>query len=107
VSLAEIAEALEGKCDGRIIVFGSCSTIKAGPWKMKKFLEKTQALAVCGYDRDIDWMQSAALDLLVLTGLQEEAFTLQGIKKIDKNIRSRSAGLCRALGFKIIPRAPK
>jgi hypothetical protein len=107
VTLKEIADALEGKCDGRVFVFGSCETVKAGPWSMKKFLERTQALAVCGYAREIAWMQSAALDLLILTAMQEATFTLQGIGKIDKLIRSRSAGLCRELGFRIVTRPPK
>ena len=104
LSLEEIGAALEGKCNGRVFVFGSCETIKAGPWAMKKFLERTQALAVCGYMREIDWMQSAALDLLVLTAMQEATFTLHGIGKIAKLIRSRSAGLCKKLEFRIITR---
>lgn len=107
IPLQEIADALEGKCDGRVIVFGSCETIKAGPWAVKKFLERTRALAVCGYKREIGWMQSAALDLLVLTAMQEAPFTLHGIGKIGTLIKGRSAGLASELGFTIITRAPK
>jgi hypothetical protein len=49
VTLEEIGEALAGKCNGRVILFGSCETIRAVPWQRRKFLDATQALAICGY----------------------------------------------------------
>ncbi len=104
VTLEEIGEALSGKCNGRVILFGSCETIRAAPWQRKKFLEATEALAVCGYRREIDWMTSAAMDLIVLAAMQEFTFTLNGISAIAERIRQRSRGLQRALGFRIYTR---
>mgnify|MGYP000591045685 CR=1 FL=1 len=70
VTLEEIGEALAGKCNGRVILFGSCETIRAVPWQRRKFLDATQALAICGYRWEVDWMTSAAMDLIVLAAMQ-------------------------------------
>ncbi len=104
VALEEIGEALAGRCNGRVILFGSCETIRAVPWQRRKFLDSTQALAICGYQREVDWMLSAAMDLIVLDAMQEFTFTLQGISATAERIRERSRGLGRALGFRIYTR---
>jgi hypothetical protein len=104
VTLEEIGEALAGKCNGRVILFGSCETIRAVPWQRRKFLDATQALAICGYQREVDWMLSAAMDLIVLDAMQEFTFTLQGISATAERIRERSRGLGKALGFRIYTR---
>jgi len=104
VTLEEISETLAGKCNGRVILFGSCETIRAVPWQRRNFLEATQALAICGYQREVDWMTSAAMDLIVLAAMQEFTFTLTGISAIAERIRQRSRGLQRALGFRIYTR---
>lgn len=87
-----------------MILFGSCETIRAVPWQRRKFLDATQALAICGYQREVDWMLSAAMDLIVLDAMQEFTFTLQGISAMAQRIRQRSRGLGRALGFRIYTR---
>ncbi len=104
ITLEEISEALAGRCNGRVILFGSCETIRAVPWQRRKFLETTQALAICGYHREVDWMSSAAMDLIVLAAMQEFTFTLAGISAIAARIRERSRGLQKALGFRIYTR---
>lgn len=101
VALEEIGETLEGKCNGRVVSFGSCETIRAVPWQRRKFLDATQALAVCGYHREVDWMTSAAMDLIVLAAMQEFTFTITGINAVAARIRERSRRLGRALGFRI------
>ncbi len=104
VTLDEIRDELAGRCNGRVIFFGSCETMYNRPWERRKFLETTQALAICGYKREIPWMLSAAMDLIVLSAMQEHAFDLQGMRAIAKRIKERSRGLQRALGFRIYTR---
>jgi len=50
--------------------------------RLQNFLEKTRALAAIGYKKDIDWMLSAACDLLIFEALQNEKvkFDNRGIR---------------------------
>ena len=51
-----------------IIHFSSCySSVKDD--RMKDLLKETGTLSVSGYDREVDWYQSAAFELLFLAGL--------------------------------------
>lgn len=104
ITLNDIRDVLAGKCNKRVIFFGSCETMYNKPHERKTFLEKTQALAICGYKRPIDWMLSAAMDLIVLSTMQEQAFTLAGMKAIAKKVSMRARGLKSDLGFRIYTR---
>jgi len=101
VTVQDLRKNLAGKCDKRVIIFGSCETMHAKTWSPTRFLLETQALAICGYDRPIDWMQSAAMDLIVLSSMQSNALTVSGIRAIAKRIRQTARGLCKDLGFRI------
>jgi len=54
-----------------IIHFGSCGTIGARKDRIKTFIKATDVSMVLGYKKDVDWIDSAALDLLILDWLQE------------------------------------
>ena len=75
-SLDRLSEYLTGSCKNRIIVFGSCSTMKVRKHTLKKFLQKTNALAICGYKIDVDWMVSTAFELLLLNTMQDNQLRL-------------------------------
>lgn len=81
--LGQMSNILGGKCERSIIVFGSCSTLSIDKRHIKKFLNETNALAVCGYKTDVDWMKSAAFELLLLSVLQENEFTGRGIPSLE------------------------
>lgn len=63
-----ISERLSGRCRNRAVHFGACGALKG--INTRCFLEETGASAVSGYRTDMDWMQSAAFDLLFLEELQ-------------------------------------
>jgi hypothetical protein len=50
-SLTQLAEFLGDKATGKIIYFGSCSTLNIDKRKINSFLEKTGAIAAIGYKR--------------------------------------------------------
>ena len=66
LNLNQLGERLDGKCRGRIIHFGSCATVDVPDHALDAFLRRTGALAVFGYMADVEWLESAAFDLLVL-----------------------------------------
>ena len=71
VRLDEIADFLEGRCANKIIHFASCSTISVSNMEIGEFLEKTNASAVSGYAKEVDWTWSMAMDLLYLQAIQD------------------------------------
>ena len=102
LSLSELGDLLEGKCKGKVIYFGSCGTLYTHLTKLKSFLRKTSALAICGYKEDIDWMQSSAFEILLLDAFQKRAFTRQGMELVLRDIKDISPKLVKTLQFKFI-----
>jgi len=106
IELNTVAERLEGKCKGKIIIFSSCSTLDKNARWMNSFLRSTKAEAVIGYRIDVDWMESVLFEMLLLCEFQSRALDLKGLRKskseVDKAV-ARS-GLKKGLDYGIIIR---
>ena len=70
VTLAEIADVLEGCLTDCIIHFGSCSTLRVKRLVIDDFLTKTGAAIVTGYRRQVDFVDSSAWEMIWLQSLQ-------------------------------------
>jgi hypothetical protein len=101
-SLDELALLLGEKCEGKIIYFGSCSTLKMDKRKIRSFLKKTRAIAVIGYKNDVDWIKSTACDLFVLEALQDDKLDTKGINKIHQKIVSDYGNLHKILELRVV-----
>jgi hypothetical protein len=99
--LDELAQMLENRCQYRIVILGSCSTLRVDKRLLKRFLEKTGALAICGYKTDVDWLKSTAFELLLLSELQENEFSGKGIRAIERKALEASK-LFSDLDFRIV-----
>ena len=89
ITLDELAELLEGKCERTVVYFGSCSTLGIDKRHIKRFLEKTHALAAIGYCKPVGWLPAASLELLVLSYLKELNFDTQGMKSVEGEMKER------------------
>lgn len=69
VGLDELGRLLEDKCRGRVVYFGSCLTLNQTDDRLLAFAKQTGAKAVIGYSTEIDWLDSAAFELLLLDRL--------------------------------------
>lgn len=103
-SIDQLAESLSGTCERSIIYFGSCSTLDVDKRHLKRFLKQTNALAVCGYKNEVDWMRSAAFDLLAFGAMQENEFSGRGIRAIQRKISEGYASLANELKFRMVTR---
>ncbi len=101
VTLDELQNELNDACRGRIIHFGSCSTLDIHGNRLNTFLKETGALAVCGYMADVEWLESAAMDLLVLGLFQQVADRVTSIDKLERLLDESAPGLQNNLGFRI------
>lgn len=102
VTLGWLEQRLEGKCKGRVIHFGSCGTLAIHGNRLNGFLQRTGALAVCGYQEDVDWMLSSAFEIVLLSGFQQNAFTRPGMAAVERRVRSQASRLVRDLKFRMV-----
>lgn len=107
VALDDLEAMLEGKCRGRIIYFASCNVLDIEGHRIRRFLEATGALAVCGYRESVDWITTSAFELMLFAGLQDNARTVSGMKAARKRIKLEAGPLVRRLGFHMAIRRPR
>ncbi len=93
---------MENKCSGKVIYFGSCSTLKLHKTKIKSFLKKTDAIATIGYKTDVDWIKSTACDMFVFDALQHDKLDSRGIEKIHEKIKSDYGNLYKSLELNVV-----
>ena len=108
IEFYEISQRLEGKGGNRVIHFSSCSTLDLSSKESREFLKMTGASAVSGYKKEIDWMESAALDILFLEQLQyrgKENLTTNVMQTCKNNLmKPPYSELRKSLGFQIMIR---
>jgi len=107
LSLEEVAEILDGACKGSVIHFSSCETIDVEKKRLEAFLRKTKAAAVSGFRYDIEWLHSAAFEILYLGALQNYSATAHGMRAVERQLKSLAPTLMRKLGFRIMVRPPR
>jgi hypothetical protein len=95
--IEDLAEMAAGRLDGCLVHFGSCWTaLDVG--QIYGFLSQTGACLATGYTKAVDWIDSAAMDLLVLDWAREYS---NGKSLVDKLIYTY-AGLVDETGFTAI-----
>ena len=71
VDMEELAAIMGDGFTNWVIHFGTCATISVEPARISRFIAATQVSMVLGYKTDVDWIDSAALDLVLFDRLQE------------------------------------
>lgn len=69
ITLSELADELTGRCNGRLLYFGSCSTLAVQDSDLQDFCRQTSARGVVGYTKDVDFVESAGFEIHMLTDL--------------------------------------
>jgi hypothetical protein len=100
-SIDDLGTLMEGKCANRFIMFSSCSTMRIDKRVLKSFLDRTEALAVCGYRVDVNWLWSTAFELLLLSEIQKNEFSGRGAEAIDR-AATRISRSFKDLDFSIV-----
>ena len=76
-----LCESGYGDCKDSLVHFASCSTLNVKGAHIDSLVARTKASAISGYDRGIDWIDSAAFELNYLRRLQ-----FGGGKSLTKNV---------------------
>ncbi|MFO7169122.1 MAG: hypothetical protein DIU80_013955 [Chloroflexota bacterium] len=100
ISLETLSEYMGERFSGRIIHFGCCSTLRVSAQRLADFVESTGVNMILGYTKDIDWIESSAMDLLVFQMLQQYVDLHACWRALQKNYPDLIArtGLSVALG---------
>ena len=93
-------DMLQDSCQDKIIHFGSCKTLDTDSKSIHKFLEHTGALGVCGFETEINFVESSAFDLILIEMFQQ----YKDIAMLDKNLRKNYRSFVKRLQFKLIYR---
>ena len=99
--LDDLANLLENKYEHRIIMFSSCKTMQGDKRIPKRFLQQTGALAVCGYQMEVDWMKSAAFELQLFSAMQDSELSGRGIGAIARRA-DEVAKMFKELEFRMV-----
>ncbi len=95
ITLKEIADVLEGKLNGIIVHFGSCSTLNTTEKNITDFIKRTGCALISGYKKDVPYIDSSAFELLYFNVLN----TYKTYTSIKKNIVSKYPTLVDILRF--------
>jgi hypothetical protein len=98
----ETEEEIEWTLDltGKVLYLGSCATLHVPPERLKAFRKKSGALAVCGYTRDVEWIESGAFDIMLLSSLAEATEgSPSTVHAAVKRLRKHAGDLLDNLGF--------
>ncbi|MCB0976485.1 MAG: hypothetical protein KDB02_03405 [Acidimicrobiales bacterium] len=93
-----LADAFGPTLAGKVLYFGSCSTLSIPREEIETFRRQTKATAVVGYTRDVDWIESAAFELHLLTALSRYRQVPSALRWLDTTYRSVTSHL----GFRAV-----
>jgi hypothetical protein len=80
---------------GKIVHFGSCSSLRLNKRYIERFLKNTKALCVSGYKLDFSFIPGTVLDLLLFEMCQR----YKNITCIERDMRFYYGKLMRELEF--------
>jgi len=89
-----LADLVGDSLDGWVADFASCSTLRAST-DLAAFLRTTGAAIATGYTRTVDWIDGAAMDLLVLDWAREYTYTRPYLERLTTTY----GGLAESTGF--------
>lgn len=81
--------------EGHLVHFDACSVMKNSDNEIKEFINSTGASLVTGFDCDVDFIESLALEMIFIDYLSDCKQPYTAYKKIIKN----HSELCKRTGF--------
>lgn len=98
VTLDELSDMLADSCNDKVIHFGSCKTLNTDEKTIRRFLSHTGALCVCGFESEINFVESSAFDMVLIEMFQQ----YKDISMLDRNIWKNYRGMAKRLKFKLL-----
>jgi len=102
ITLEDLQFAIDGRGKGRYIHLGACNVLKTSENNINNFIQETKVDGVIGYTKTVDWIESAAFEMLLFETLRyyEDSAPRWPKQYIQKNYGTLAA----KLGFKFFHR---
>ncbi|MEU2614528.1 hypothetical protein ABZ570_23535 [Micromonospora sp. NPDC007271] len=98
-SLDEVAGWMSGRWHGKRIYIGGCSVLRGSDAYLTDFLYRTGASMVCGFTKQVDWIESAAFETVILDRLVNSG----KVNSVEQLVAAaRWAPLAHHLGFRVV-----
>lgn len=98
LSLDELADMAENKLQNKILHLGSCETLNIDRRQIKKFLNKTGALCVSGFKKEVPFVSSTIFDVLYFEMCQY----YKQMHVIEKHMKNYYGKLMKELQFVMV-----
>jgi len=100
VEIETLSEFMGKRFSNWIVHFSSCATLRIEKKRIFNFMERTKVLMIVGYVRSAHWMESSAVDLLLLDGIQ----SYKDMRKFWSRFRRTYNGLVKTTGLEAFHR---
>lgn len=97
IGLDEIQRKLRGACGDSVLFFAACGALKSSPDVLQRLCKETDASAVVGYTKDVDFIEAAAFELLLFPRLM----SMNSPKVLHRQIAKDYPDLAGRLGFTV------
>ena len=101
VTLDKLADILGPEAFGRVVHFGSCSTLNTDRRNIQRFLKRTGIVAVTGFKEEVDWLYSAVFDVILLDILTRRAMNRKGMGAARQRLENEHGSMCKKLDFRM------
>lgn len=100
IDLGSLAQLIGSRFASCIVLFGSCGTIDVPREQIMNFMAVTKTTMIMGYRKKVDWMESAALDLLLFHRIQ----LYKDMRKFWSDFRNQHHDLISITGLEVFRR---
>ncbi|MBD8507504.1 hypothetical protein HT102_13530 [Hoyosella sp. G463] len=97
LALEDLADMLGTRAEGKILHFGSCAVLSVPDDRLVDFCRRTKVRAISGYTRQIDWVDSAAFEIIAI----ETLCTAKKLRPAYNRLYGDHPVLAKRLGFKM------
>ena len=101
VTLDKLAALIGSDASGRVVHFGSCSTLDTDRRHIQRFLKKTEIVAVTGFKEDVPWLYSSVFEVILLDILTRRAMDRRGAIAAKRRLESEHSSMCKKLDFRM------
>lgn len=98
IDFNRLAKMMGQRYEGWVVHIGSCNTLNAKESEIREFIKQTGIKVVTGYVKTVDWVDSAALDLIIFRWWQD----YQNPRSFLKFIESTYSNLVEINGFEYV-----
>lgn len=97
LSLDAFAKTLGSECQGKVLFFASCETMAASDKELMDLCKRTNAKGIVGYTRAVDFVEAAAMEVLLLRDL----LTTTHFKPVHTRMLREHPVMARNLGLRM------